>query len=351
MADLPDSTISDLLADPFGERVRMIEREPLALLGAQFHFESNSRPLMELVDQAYAGLPAHRLSRTSPRLRVRILEAPAALAHRRSEPPQLAMFSAGGFLAGAAEASSFVAVSPEARTALVVLSPRMLASPYHARYEALEFAVFTLASRVQGLAPLHAACISRRGRGLLLMGQSGAGKSTIALLSLLHGFDFVSEDSVFVAPDSLRATGVANFLHVRSDSMRWIAQTEQAAAIRQSPVIRRRSGVRKFEVDLRRQSYRLAAAAPRIIAVIFLSADSAGDGRLLHPLSDSDVLTRLAAAQAYAAGQTSWEAFSRGIARLDSFELRRGRHPLDSVEALDRLLKGSNARPRSIRAR
>ena len=53
-----------------------------------------------------------------------------------------------------------------------------------ARYEMLEFAVFTLASRVQGVVPLHAACIGRRGRGLLLMGDSGAGKSTAALLGL-----------------------------------------------------------------------------------------------------------------------------------------------------------------------
>jgi serine kinase of HPr protein (carbohydrate metabolism regulator) len=52
---------------------------------------------------------------------------------------------------------------------------------YLTRYELIEFAVFTLAQRVQGLVPLHAACVGRAGRGLLLMGGSGAGKSTLAL--------------------------------------------------------------------------------------------------------------------------------------------------------------------------
>jgi hypothetical protein len=57
----------------------------------------------------------------------------------------------------------------------------MLRFPYHARYELIEFAVFTLAARAQGLVPLHAACVGEEGRGLLLMGESGAGKSTASL--------------------------------------------------------------------------------------------------------------------------------------------------------------------------
>ena len=37
-------------------------REPLQLLGGRFHFESNSRELLRLVDSAYAELPRHRLA-------------------------------------------------------------------------------------------------------------------------------------------------------------------------------------------------------------------------------------------------------------------------------------------------
>ena len=36
-------------------------------------------------------------------------------------------------------------------------------------------AVFTLAARVQQLVPLHAACVGLKGRGVLIMGASGAG--------------------------------------------------------------------------------------------------------------------------------------------------------------------------------
>src|SRR2546421_9180842 len=239
------STQPDLLADPFRERSPPLAREHFQLLGGRFQFESNNRQLLRLVDTAYADLPEHRLSTTAPRLRVGLRLASGDRSRMRSAPPPLAMFSGAGFLGGATNSSGFVVMSPKERTALVVVSPELLRFPYHVRYELIEFAVFTLAARTQGLVPLHAACVGLRGRGLLLMGPSGAGKSTVALHCLLRGFDFLSEDSVFVAPDTMLATGVANFLHVRSDSLRWLGRTRDATAIRESPVIRRRSGVTK----------------------------------------------------------------------------------------------------------
>jgi len=265
--------IPDLYADPFGERTPTL-RARLQLLGARFQFESNSRQLLQLVESAYRGLPRHRLSDVGPRLRVRLQLMSGGPQRSRLEPPPLNMISGGGFLGGATHGSNFVLLSPPERSALIGISPQMLRFPYHTRYELIEFAVFTLAQRVQGLVSLHAACVGRGGRGLLMMGPSGAGKSTVALQCLLQGLDFLSEDAVFVAPDSLLATGIANFLHVPANSLRWI-ERDNAAAIRHSPVIRRRSGVKKFELDLRRGGYRLAASPLQIGAVVFLSPKSA----------------------------------------------------------------------------
>src|ERR1700688_1105830 len=293
-----DTTVPDLLADPFAEGSQLIVHERFQLLGGRFQFESDSPQLLRLVDSAYLGLPPHRLSTVAPRLRVRLLlNAPEHPRPRRgSEPPPLSMLSGAGYLGGATNSSSFVLLSPSERTALVVLSRQMLRFPHHTRYEYIEFAVFTLASRCQDLVSLHAACVGRGGRGILLMGPSGSGKSTVTLHCLLRDFDMLSEDSVFVAPDTMLATGVANFVHVRSDALRWLGKTRDAAAIRKSPVIQRRSGVRKFEVDLRQGAYRLAASPLKITAVVFLSPQSAGDRSLLRPLSKSDLVAKLTAA-------------------------------------------------------
>lgn len=331
----------DLYVDPFGERSATGARRDLQLLGARFRFESNSHRLLRLVDAAFAGLPKHRLSTIIPRLNVKLVleSGREPQPRRRLEPPPLEMLSGAGLLGGATDRSDFVVVSPKERSALVVLSLPMMRFPYHARYELIEFAVFTLAARAQQLVSLHAACIGRGGCGVLLMGPSGAGKSTLALLSLLQGFDFVSEDSVFAAPDTLLATGVANYLHVRADSLRWVERTRDVAAIRASPVIRRRSGVKKFELDLRQGAYRLAASPLKIGAIVFLSAQKAGGGPLLRPLAKSSMRARLTEAQAYAANQPQWSTFRKRVARLDAFELRRGEHPLEAVDALRSLVE------------
>jgi hypothetical protein len=81
----------------------------------------------------------------------------------------------------------------------------------------------------------------------------------------------------------------------------------------------------------------------KVTALVFLSPQGAGDRSLLEPLSKSALLAKLTAAQAYAANQPNWAAFRKGVLALGAFELRRGSHPLEAVDALEALL-GSRAR-------
>jgi hypothetical protein len=247
------------------------------------------------------------------------------------------MFSGAGLVGGATDPANLVVVSARQRAALVVVGPEMLAFPYHTRYELIEFAVYALVARVQQWVPLHAACVGSKGRGVLLMGSSGTGKSTVTLQSLLHGLEFLSEDSVLVAPKGLLAMGVANFLHVGRDSLRWVPP-RVAEQFRNSPVIRRRSGVRKFEIDLRQGDWRLAGSALRLAAVVFLSKQAVAGEPLLAALSAKETRVRLLESQPYAANQPGWSTFTRNVSELGAFELRRGHHPSEAVEALRSLL-------------
>jgi hypothetical protein len=331
---------SEIEADPFGERSSRLIGNRLQLLGARILFESNDRALLRLADCAFAGLPRHRLSTKVPDLRIRLWLSDRRPTVSRIEPAPLTLFNAGGLLGGATDSSNLVILYPRERAALVVVSPLMMRFPYHVRYELIEFAVFTLAARVQRLVSLHAACVGIGGRGVLLMGPSGAGKSTVALHCLLDGFEFLSEDSVFVAPGTMRATGIANFLHPGTDSLRLLGRTAEAAAIRASPVIRRRSGARKYEIDLRREPFNLAKRPLEIVSIVFLSSQSTGTSRLLIPLSSAELRRKLALMQAYGASQPQWRTFSRNVSRLATFELRRGRHPMEAAEALRMVLAG-----------
>ena len=331
---------TDLVADPFGEARGPTVSMTRQLLGGRFHFESNDRALLRLAEAAYDGLPEHRFSDISPEFHVELRLLPAGPRPAGTEPPPMRVQSGAGLLCGVVDAANYVVLSPERHRALVVVSADRLAHTYHVRYEFIEFAVFVLAARSIGLVPLHAACVGCDGRGALLFGASGAGKSTLALHAFLGGLELLAEDSVFAHPASLLATSVPNFVHLKAESLGFV---DDAAALRwivESPVIRRRSGAEKFELDARRfPGGRVVRAPLRVAAAVFLSDRGATDGEALLRVLPAETLgARLAAEQPYAAGQPGWQAFATAIAGLGAYELRRGRHPRDSVEAVRRLL-------------
>lgn len=333
--------IHNIESDPFGEKTTLAIHRRLNLLGGRFDFESNSRELLQLVDAAYAGLPKHQFLPRPPCFRIRLRLTPKRVVpasrrhpHGPFQPPAISMIQGGGILGSCTDSSTFAVLSPEKREALVSVSRSMLRFPYHVRYELIEFAVFTLASRAQRLVPLHAACVGLNGRGILLMGPTGAGKTTVALHCLLNGFEFLSEDSVFVAPRSMKATGIANFIHVRAESLRWLKDSPESLLIRGSPIIRRRSGVKKFEMDLRDKPVHLAQKPLKIVGVAFLTSQVACAGPILRPLAQATARARLAEMQGYGASLPSWRAFKKQVSQLTLFEARRGQHPHETVQAL-----------------
>lgn len=331
-------------ADPFRERSGPVLSVRKVILGGDFQFESASAALLQVVESAYAGLPSHRLPVAAPEFRIELRLLPRRASPPGAEPLPVQMQSGGALLCGVMDASNYVVLAPAQQQALVVASEDMLDRPYHLRYELVEFAVFTLATRGLGLVPLHGACVGRQGRGLLLLGASGAGKSTLALHSLLEGLDFLAEDAVFVQPDALLATGVANYLHVQADTL---CQVDDPAARRwldRSPRIQRRSGVEKFEADLRQGPGRLAAAPMDLVGAVFVSAEMADHAdALLSPVRAGEAAVRLRANQSYAAVQPGWDCFQRQLIDRGVHELRRGHHPRDAVAALHGLLDGSRA--------
>jgi hypothetical protein len=332
------------LADPFGEHVPGRSSRRVQVLGADFEFRSDSPELLALVDAAYERLPAYRLpgEAASFQVELRLTDGPDFAG--AEEPPEPRMISGAGLLGAMVDAANLAMAVPEARRGLVAISRQLLRFPYHARYELVEFVAFTLASRGQGLMPLHAGCVGAQGRGALLVGESGAGKSTLALHCMLQGLEFLAEDASFVAPGSLATVGVPNFLHLRFDAAAFLDDPGLppglGARVRGSPVIRRRSGERKYEIDLRQDWATPAPAAPILEHVVFVSREPAGEAGLLAPLQREELLRRLAHSQPYAARQPGWPLFADRVSRLHAHELRRGAHPREAAAALRALLEG-----------
>ena len=330
-------------ADPFGEFQPGALTLEFALLGARFEFRSHSAELLALVEATYKGLPAQLLHAavddTGPPLRITLtLDEDDSLAEAQALPAPRNHGGAGLF-ATVMDAANFCLVAPAARSALVTISRGLLRRhSYNARYELLEFAVFMLASRTQGLVPMHAACVGVGGRGLLLIGDSGAGKTTLSLQSYIEGMEFLSEDACFVDPVSARVTGVSNHLHPRFDALRFVEPEARRAQFAASPVIRRRSGEQKYEIDLRDAGGALATAPVALAAIVLLSPQASSGAPLLHEIDIASAVARVRATQPYAAQLDCWPAFERCIGGLPLLELRRGSHPSEGVAALRQLL-------------
>lgn len=322
--------------DPFGERAPLRLHRQLDLLGCRIEFLGDSPELFELVEAAYAGLPAVQLDEHPIELQVRLVlrEGPTL----PTLPAEPTMQGGPGLLCAIVDADNHAIVIPAQRQAQVTISRGLLAYPYNARYELLEFAVFTLAARARGLLPLHAGCVGRAGQGLLLIGRSGAGKSTLSLHAMQRGMDFLTEDASFLAAEDLAMVGVSNFLHLRDDALGLIEDAGLREQVRRAPRIRRRSGVEKHELDLRGLSGPLATTPLKLAALVFVDNEPAGDAPALQPLNHTRTLEGLAASQPYARGQAGWYGWAERLSHLPAYVLMRSPHPREGAQLLDELL-------------
>ncbi len=331
--------MSKAVDDPFNERARTTLRARLHVLGGDFVVDTSDAALLELAVEAFGGLPAHKVERRPRQFIVHMaLNDHPQTWPRGSAPPRPILSAGAGLLCATVDAGNLAVVDTAMARAFVCVSEAMLRHRYHARYELVELAFLTLAARGQSLVPLHAACVGSDGRGVLLMGASGAGKSTLSLHGLAGGMQVLSEDSAFVAPESLRVTGVPSYLHLSPSTLRFLRAKQLRRAIERSPMIERRSGARKFEVDLRELPGNIARAPLRLAATVFLSRRAAARPTALRPLEPDAFLARLRREQPYARAQANWRAFERRIVATRAYELRRTEHPDTAVRLLQDLL-------------
>jgi len=321
--------------DPFGERIEPCSRVRVNVLGADVSLESSDVALMNLALDAYGGLPGLRVDRDLCNLHVSMVLNDNDRSWQGHEiPPPPLLSSGGGILCAAIDAGNFAVVDPANARALICVSRALLDHDHIARYELIEFAILTLAARNQSLVPLHGACIGIGDAGCLIVGASGAGKSSLCLLGLQNGMFVLSEDSTFVDPSTMQILGAPNFLHVRAETQELLDPGTLREQLARSPIIERRSGSRKFALNLRDCKNELPSRPLRLTATVFVVPQSADAQSALQPCDPADVLSRLEGEQPYAAGLPEWRDFCRHLSAVPCYELRRTQPPEVAVNQL-----------------
>jgi hypothetical protein len=188
VTEVVDPTIAD---DPLLSNVELPLRRLHHPLGFSIEIITNSDEVLAAAEESWGTLP---MTFSEPPLQLRI-----ALGQGRSGlcPPTPVYRGQRHLLSIVADAQNFAVCDRELGFAFAWISQDAMEHKAYLRYHFLEaIALSMLASSY--VTPLHAACVELDGQGVLLCGNSGAGKSSLAFACARAGWRYISDDASYM---------------------------------------------------------------------------------------------------------------------------------------------------------
>lgn len=320
------------------------------LFGREVHLASNREPVLAAVDHSlsmFATVPAGVVP-PLPAFQVQIGVHPARIPPEPPDGnlvPQLwysgtdtwIMIHAGGWGHAYADLAR--------RQAKLVLAPELADRPGLVSRGLLNTVLLNLCLG-NGDGMLHASCLEREGRALMLLAPHNTGKSTTALRLVQHGFRLASDSMIHILPGGERPV-LAGFpvgrIKLRGDMLPHFPQLRQLVETEQ---VRDET---KFALDLRgfmpQRVLNNAFAADSIVFCL-LSRNSGGGGGLVEQTSWSaagteEVWTAIMANSLYYDSPEIWkrnlDQIERVLAHSRYYHLRIGSDPAGILAAVEEL--------------
>lgn len=180
---------------------------------------------------------------------------------------------------------------------------------------------------------LHAACVSKKGKGVLLCGESGAGKSTLAYACARAGWTYTSDDTSYLINECERPRVIGHSHRARfRPSARMLFPELAGRAL--TP---RMEGKPSIEVPVAELPVRQVAAEADVETVVYLKRFPGAMGNLIR-LPDGEATKRMAR-ELFSMGEirTRHERMLEKLAETPAYELHYESLD-DGIEALDRLV-------------
>jgi len=185
------------------------------------------------------------------------------------------------------------------------------------RYNFLEKIVYLLLG-ASVVTDIHAACVSKNGKGILLAGDSGAGKSTLAYACARAGWTYTSDDTSYLINDSKipRVIGHSHRARFRPSAKALFPELERFV------LTPRMEGKPSMEVAISELPVENTAAEATVDRIVYLSRIPSEAGRLIRlPYGTA---TQRACRELYSAGEVRarHEKILASLSDIPTYELQ-----------------------------
>jgi hypothetical protein len=204
-ADVIDPVIA---GDPLLSNIALPLRRTYYPLGFAVEIETNSDDVLAAAEESWGAL---REIFSLPALKIRI--ALGAGSSGQCPPPPVYR-GQRHLLSIVADSQNFAVCDRVQGFAFVWLNQDAVEHKPYLRYHFLEAIALTMLASSY-VTPLHAACVELAGQGVLLCGNSGAGKSSLAYACARAGWKFISDDASYLVRQGIGRLVVGNSQLVR----------------------------------------------------------------------------------------------------------------------------------------
>jgi len=275
-----ERVLQETLNDPMGEHVLLPIRETFHPLGFPVEIATNSQEVLEAARESW-GMFRPEFERAPIRIRV-VVEDGAG------EPaPEPVYRTQRGLLLIVSDRDNFACCDLRSRFGWCHIAANMLADRGWFRWFFLEAMVYLLLNQ-DDVVSIHAACVARSGRGVLLCGASGAGKSTFAYACAKAGWTYLTDDATILIQGSREreALGKPYQLRFRPEAVELFPEIAgHSACIKPN-------GKPTVEVSIRAFPQIATAARCRVECIVFLNRVR-GSSPLARPLPPEEAFERI----------------------------------------------------------
>jgi len=317
--------------DPLACRIELPLRAVFYPLGFAIEISTNSQAVLDAARESWKDLSQRH---SSPMLRIGVAITPG---ESGDCPPSPVVRAHRQLLTIVANPENQAVCDLGAGYAYAWLTHDTLLHRSYLRYHYIEAIALILISNSYATA-IHAACVSRHGRGMLLCGDSGAGKSTLAYACARAGWTYTSDDACYLLRASGRPRVAGNSRQIRFRP----SAADLFPEIRGRAITPRAEGKPSIEVPTSELRGLVTEDEVPIDYIVFLNRQTSASVDLV-PFSKTVAMRRFH--QSLFPEDEAQQLRAAALQRLSTAEVYELRyHDLNhAVDRLDRLTRGPSA--------